>query len=568
MLKRTALAALLAVLPCMAVAQTADEIRKDAQTTNDVLTLGMGQGQQRYSPLDQINASTVKRLVPVWSYSLGDNRGQESQPLIHNGIMYVTTHDATHAIDARTGRQVWVNKIEYPPETPRIVCCGIVNRGGAIYEGRLFRGTLDANVIAIDMKDGTELWRSNAANFDDGYSMTVAPLVANGVVITGISGGEYGTRGFIDGWDPATGRHLWRRYTVPGPGEPGNETWPGDTWKHGGAPTWITGTYDPDLDLVYWGTGNGGPWNAEFRKGDNLHIGSVLALRPKTGELVWHYQFSPNDPWDYDGVNENVIADIEVNGQMRKVILHADRNGFFYVIDRTNGELLAANSFVKHMNWATGVDLKTGRPIESELTKAMRTKGEKVTVFPSALGGKNWMPMSFSPKTGMAYANTLEMGMGYKPVEPKFVKATFYLGIDLGQAAFAFKDDGKHGYLRAIDPLTGKAKWEVLHDIASFSGTMVTGGGLVFTGTMTGEFQAYNADTGERLWQFQTGSGIIGQPVTYEMDGRQYVTIASGVGGVYRNFFPLLGAANAEAVATLNKVQAGGSFWTFALLEQ
>ena len=211
----------------------------------------MGHGRQRYSPLDQINTDTVGRLVPVWNYSLADNRGQESQPLVHNGVMYVTTHDATHAIDVKTGRQIWVNRIEYPPETPRVVCCGIVNRGAAILDGMLYRVTLDAYVIAIDMKTGEEIWRSHVVDFADGYSMTTAPLLANGVLITGISGGEYGIRGFIDGWDPATGKHLWRRYTIPGPGEPGNDTWPGDTWKHGGGPTWITGTYDPELDLVY-----------------------------------------------------------------------------------------------------------------------------------------------------------------------------------------------------------------------------------------------------------------------------------------------------------------------------
>ena len=292
----------------------------------------------------------------------------------------------------------WTHKIEYPPETPRIVCCGIVNRGAAIYEGKLFRVTLDANVMALNLADGKELWKTNVIDFKTGYSMTVAPLIANGVLITGISGGEYGIRGFIDGWDPNTGKQLWRRYTVPAPGEKGNDTWPGDTWKHGGAPTWITGTYDPDLDLVYWGAGNGGPWNAEFRKGDNLYINSVLALRPKTGEIAWHFQFSPNDPWDYDGVNENVIADIEIEGKLRKVILHADRNGYFYVIDRTNGELIAANQFVKYLNWADGIDMKTGRPIESALTKKMRATNEKVTVWPSAFGGKNWFPMSFSPK--------------------------------------------------------------------------------------------------------------------------------------------------------------------------
>jgi alcohol dehydrogenase (cytochrome c) len=558
-------AAILVLTSYTVSAQTADELKVDAQTTGNVLTLGMGHGQQRFSPLTQIDKSSVKRLVPVWSYSLADNRGQESQPLIYNGVMYVTTHDATHAIDVATGRQVWKHVIEYPPETPRVACCGIVNRGAAIYEGMLYRTTLDAHVLALKLATGEEIWRSKAAEFSEGYSMTVAPLVANGVLITGISGGEYGTRGFLDGWDPATGKKLWRRYTVAGPGEPGADTWPGDTWKHGGAPTWLTGSYDPELDLVYWGTGNGGPWNAEFRKGDNLYINSVLAIRPKTGEMVWYYQFSPNDPYDYDGVNENVIADMRIEGEVRKVILHADRNGFFYVIDRTDGELIAANAFVDHINWAEGIDMKTGRPIESALTKHMRKTGEIIEVWPSAFGGKNWMPMSFSPRTGLAYANTLNIGFTYKVVEPKYTKGAFYFGIDLSKTKWMLKPGEQQGYLRAIDPLTGKSKWSVGSDLPSFSGTIVTAGGLVFTGATTGEFMAFDADSGEKLWQFQTGSGIIGQPITWQAGGRQFVSVASGWGAVYSIFMPAFGSHNKETIAALSKIQTGGSIWTFAL---
>lgn len=568
MLKRVLCAALLAGAPLVVHAQSIDEIKADAETTGDVLTLGMGWAQQRYSPLDQINAGNVKRLVPVWNYSLGDNQGQEAQPLVHNGVMYMTTHDATHAIDVKTGRNIWVHKIEYPPETARIVCCGIVNRGAAIYDGKLYRATLDGNVIALSMASGEELWRSNAGSIDDGYSMTLAPLVTPHAVITGISGGEYGTRGFIDGWDHATGKHLWRRYTIPSPGEKGSESWPGDTWKHGGAPTWITGSYDPELNLVYWGTGNGGPWNAEFRKGDNLYITSTLALRPENGEIAWHFQYSPNDPYDYDETAESMLVDMEIDGQMRKTLIHIARNGFLYVLDRTNGKLLAANQYVRHLNWATGIDMATGRPIESDLTKKMRG-GEEIIVWPGAFGGKNWFPGSYSPKTGLVYSNTLEMGMGYSPIEPKLVKGTFYLGIDLSKALFYFKEGEQHGFLRALDPLTGKTKWEHGFDLAQWAGTIVTGGDLVFTGTQTGEFMAFDAKDGTKLWQFQTGSGIIGQPVTYEIDGVQYVTIASGAGGGYRAYFPLLAGTTApDLVAKLTSIQPGGSVWTFALMAE
>ena len=300
------------------------------------------------------------------------------------------------------------------------MCCGIINRGAAIQDGKLFRTTLDANVIAIDMKTGKELWRQKAADIKEGYSMTVAPLIADGVVLTGISGAEFGTRGFIDGWDPETGKHLWRTYSIPTPDEPGGDTWKGDTWKLGGGSTWITGSYDPELKTVYWGIGNPGPFNAAVRPGDNLFTCSVLALEPKTGKIKWHYQFSPNNPFDYDSVAEMVLADMKVDGKPTKVLMDANRNGFFYVLDRTDGKLLAANPYVK-VNWATSVDLKTGRPIETDVTKDAR-EGKKVTVYPSILGGKNWEPMSFNPQTGLAYANTLVFGGHYK-TEPADYKA-------------------------------------------------------------------------------------------------------------------------------------------------
>jgi alcohol dehydrogenase (cytochrome c) len=538
-----------------AMAQTADELVKGETDTSNVLNYGMGYDLHRFSTLNQINKDNVKRLVPVWNYSFDDNRSEQSQPLVYKGVLYVTSHNATMAIDAKTGKQIWKTKVEYPPETPRVVCCGLMNRGAAIYDGKLFRTTLDANVIALDAQTGKELWRKNAIDFKTGYSMTVAPLVADGVVITGISGAEFGTRDFIDGWDPKTGEHLWRTYTIPGPGEPGNDTWAGDTWKFGGGSTWITGSFDPELHTVYWGVGNAGPFNAAVRPGDNLYTSSVLALDPKSGKIKWYRQFSPHDPFDYDSVAAWVLATININGTPTKVVMHADKNGFFYVLDRTNGKLLAANPFVK-VNWASGIDMKTGRPIETDVTTKARA-GELVTVWPSILGGVNWGPMSFNPQTGLAYANTLNFGGHYHAIPAEYKAGEWYIGIDL--AAGWEWPDGPRGYLKAIDPLTGKAKWENPSDVPRFSAVMSTGGGLVFSGQLTGEFEAFDADTGKKLWQFQTGSGIEGQPITWQQDGVQYVAVASGLGGAYSLF---------SGDARMASVPAGGSLWVFALLPQ
>ncbi|MGJ4881970.1 MULTISPECIES: methanol/ethanol family PQQ-dependent dehydrogenase [unclassified Bradyrhizobium] len=552
-MKRIALAAGLAIFASHgASAQSADQLVKGATDTANVLNYGMGYNLQRFSPLTQINKDTAKNLVPVWNYSFADDRSEESQPLVYQGVLYVTTHNATMAVDAKTGKQIWKSKIDYPAETPRVVCCGIINRGAALYDGKVFRTTLDANVIALDAKTGKELWRQKAADIKEGYSMTVAPLVADGVVLTGISGAEFGTRGFIDGWDPATGKHLWRTHTVPSPDEPGGDTWKGDTWKLGGGSTWITGSYDPEQNTVFWGVGNPGPFNAAVRPGDNLYTCSVLALDPKTGKMKWHFQFSPNNPFDYDAVAEMVLADMNVEGKQTKVLMNANRNGFFYVLDRTNGKLLAANPYVK-VNWASSIDLKTGKPVETDVTRDAR-EGKKVTVYPSILGGKNWEPMSFNPQTGLAYANTLVFGGHYKTEPATYKAGEWYLGMDLTD--LWDWPEGPRGQLKAIDPMTGKTKWEQPSDIPRFSGVLSTAGGVVFSGKLTGEFEAFDADSGKKLWQFQTGSGIEGQPVTWQQDGVQYVAVTSGYGGVYSLF---------SGDERLANVPAGGSLWVFAV---
>jgi alcohol dehydrogenase (cytochrome c) len=545
-------AALCALAVCTAQAQDEQALRNDAKSTDDVLTYGMGYNNQRYSALKQINTGNVKKLAPVWAYSLNNTQSHESQPIVHDGVMYVTTHNATVAINPLTGKQIWKTDVELPQDVFKYACCGILNRGVALYNGKVYRTTLDAHVIALDAKTGKQVWKSKAAEYTDGHAQTAAPLVVNGVVMTGIAGGEYGTRGFIDGWDANDGKKLWRLHTTAAPGEKGGDTWPGDTAQKGGAPTWLTGAYDPELDLVYWGTGNAGPWNPQVRLGDNLYVCSVLALRPKTGELVWHYQFSPNDPYDYDATEVGMLVDMKIGGQTRKVLAQANRNGFFYVLDRANGKLLAANPYVK-VNWADKIDMATGRPVESEATKKVRA-GEDVQIWPSVLGGKNWTPMSWNPATGLAYANTLNMSWPYQLAKQDYKKGEWYLGINM--RGVTMPKDEPHGYLSAIDPLTGKSKWKMpWPGQPSMAGTLSTAGGLVFTGAATGEFMAVDAVSGKKLWQFQTSSGIIGLPVTWQHKGKQYVSIVSGAGGVWA----LLGDERMAATP------AGGSVWTFAL---
>jgi alcohol dehydrogenase (cytochrome c) len=548
-----------ACLPAAAVAQSADEIKNGAATPQNVLTYGMSYGQQRFSPLDQINRQTVKRLVPAWSYSMDNNTGEESQPLIYDGTMYVTSQNKTVAVDALTGREIWNTPVEYPPATTRVVCCGIVNRGAAISEGRIFRTTLDARVIALDAKTGKEVWAVKSGDAKDGIAMTGAPLIADGVLLVGMAGAEYGSRGYIEGYDPASGKRLWRRYTVPRPGEPGADTWPDHAANASGGSTWTTGAFDPDLDLVFWGIGNPAPWNPLLRKGDDLYTNSILAIRPKTGEVVWHYQMSPNDPFDHDNITSIILADLTIKGKPVKVLLQAARNGFFYVIERATGQLIAANPYVK-VTWATGIDMETGRPIWSEATKKVLDLTEQIETWPSISGGTNWYPYSFDPRTNTAYVNTLAMGMKYQPEPAETIR-----NLKPGQSHRAvkisrvFDPDGMRGYLNAIDPMTGKAKWKIPFKSPNWAGTLVTAGGLVFTGELTGEFIAVDSDAGKILWKFQTGSGIIGQPITWEHNGKQYVTITSGTGGVYVLKTP---------DPNLKHIPPGGTLWTFALMDQ
>ena len=549
----------------------------DQASTGDVLSYGLGPKGQRFSPLETMNRDNVGGLVPTWAFSFGGEkqRGQESQPLIHDGIMFVTgSYSRIFAIDVETGAELW----QYDHRLPDgiLPCCDVVNRGAALFGDLVIFGTLDAQLVGLNQKTGKVIWKSKIDNYADGYSYTAAPLIVKGKVITGVSGGEFGVVGRVEARDAMTGEMAWIRPVVEGHmgyiwdgkdkkenGISGttNETWPGDMWKTGGAATWLGGTYDPETDQLFFGTGNPAPWNSHLRPGDNYFSASTVALNPDTGKINWHYQYTPNDSWDYDGVNEFVSFNTTIDGKEVKAGGHADRNGFFYVINRENGKLLNAFPFVREITWASGIDLKTGRPIESDnrpgdpATSADGKKGEAVVAAPGFLGGKNWMPMAYSPAEELFYvpANEWSMDIWNEPITYK--KGAAYLG-----AGFTIKPvfDDYIGALRAMDPKTGEIVWEYKNPAPLWGGVLTTAGGLVFTGTPEGFLKAFDAKTGEELWKFQTGSGIVSSPITYEMNGEQYVTVTSGWGGAV----PLWGGEVAKRVKYLNQ---GGMVWNFKL---
>jgi alcohol dehydrogenase (cytochrome c) len=546
------LALLLCVWCGLGWTQTAEDLLNDGKNTENVTTFGMGYDLKMYSPLKQINKSNIKRLVPIWNFSLSNDMGELSQPTVYNGVMYVVNGNWTFAIDIATGRQVWRTPVQYDRAALRVTTGGAYLRGAAtIYNGKLFRQNVDGYVVALDMKTGKEIWKTKFGEWKESYGGIVQPTIANGVLISGMAGGDRTARGFVDGYDPDTGKQLWRRWTIPAPGEPGSETWPNkelpDAWKYGGGATWQPGSYDPQLDLFFIGTGNAEPYNPKYRAGmDSLYAASVLAIRPKTGELVWHYQFLPNDSFDFDGTAENIVADIQAEGKPRKVLLNVNKNGFVYVIDRTNGTLIAAHPFV-NQNWAKYIDLKTGRPVLTDLLDRA-IKGDTIDLAPRL--ATNATLSAYNPKTGLLFLNSWELIRVMKFVDVKLQPGAGYTGIETDS-----KYPNPPGYHIAMNPLTGKVAWKVpLQEFAVSAGTLATDGDLLFTGKLTGEFIALDQDTGKQLWQFKTGSSINAPPITYTYKGQQYVTVLSGRGGSN----PTRSAGNV--------VPAGGSVWTFALM--
>ncbi|MBI3697922.1 MAG: PQQ-dependent dehydrogenase, methanol/ethanol family [Acidobacteria bacterium] len=493
-------------------------LKADSEPANWLMYSG-NYYSHRYSRLDQITPANVTKLRPKWIYQMRVRHKVETSPLVVDGIMYLTRppNDVV-ALDTETGRQLWLYSYKVPEKV--YVCCGQVNRGLAILGDKLFMGTVDAKVVALDAKSGRLLWKTEMADYTQGYGATLAPLVAKDKVIVGIAGGEYGIRGFIDAYEAETGKRAWRAYTIPGPGEPNFGTWEGDSWKTGGAPAWVTGAYDPELNLTYWGTGNPGPdWNGDDRGGDNLYSDCMLALDADTGKLKWYFQYTPHDVHDWDAVQVPVLADLMFRGQKRKLLLHANRNGFFYLLDRQTGEYLTAKNYVKQ-TWAQQIDDK-GRPIRVPGTFPTP---EGVAVWPGVTGGQNWYSPSFSPATGLYYVAAQEQGNIYFSAE-----ATYKPGSNFtGGGGKPIPADPGYGAVRAIVPETGAIKWE--HKLVSppWAGVLATAGGLVFGGSSEGNFFALDAKTGKNLWHFSGGGFIIANPISYLSNGKQQVAIAIG----------------------------------------
>ncbi len=549
-----------------------EDVVNDATTTNDVVTAGLGGQNQRYSPLKAISKENVGQLSPAWAMSLGGEkmRGQETQPLVKDGVMYITgSYSRVWAIDVKTGRELW----QYDHRLPEgiLPCCDVVNRGAALIGANVIFGTLDAKLVALDQKSGKVVWTKEIDDFKGGYSFSAAPLIvpskAHGpLIVTGVSGGEFGIVGRVEARKADNGDLVWSRPTIEGHvgtlnGKPSTmtgkagETWKGDLWKTGGGATWLGGTYDAETGQIFIGTGNPAPWNSHMRPGDNKWSCSRIAINPENGEINWGYQTTPNDGWDYDGVNE--VVSFDLNGT--KAAATADRNGFFYVLDRTNGKFISGTPFVEKITWAKSIGAD-GRPVFDPANRPGNPKGngdgkkgEEVFSVPSFLGGKNQQPMAYSPDTKLFYVPANEWGMNIHNEPVTYKKGAAYLG-----AGFTIKPvfEDHIGSLKAIDPSSGKIVWQVNNPAPLWGGVLTTASGLVFYGTPEGEFKALDATTGTQLWSFNTGSGIVAPPITWDQDGEQMVSIVSGWGGAV----PLWGGEVAKTVANLNQ---GGMVWTF-----
>ena len=541
----------------------------------DWLSYGRTYDEQRFSPLTQVNDATVGTLGLAWAADLDTARGQEATPIVVDGVMYVSTAwSMVKAYDAATGRTLW----EFDPQVPRAklvdVCCDAVNRGVAVYQGRVYVATIAGDLIALDAATGRVAWKVHTT---EGAHMTItgAPRIAKGRVLIGNAGSEYITRGYISAYDAATGKRAWRFYTVPGdPSKPfehaglaaAAKTWPAGAWKLGGGGTvWDSITFDPATNLVYFGTGNAEPWNPAARGdtgGDSLYTSSIVAVNADTGAYVWHYQETPEDRWDFDSNQQIIVADLALDGAKRRVLMHAPKNGFFYVLDARTGKFLSGKPFASTITWAKGLDPVTGRPDVFPEAKYEQT-GKPFIGMPGAIGAHSWNPMAYSPATGLVYIPANEVGQAFNAAKKGWKPGAvgFQLGLDNGPMMTpadakvrAAITDGTTGSLIAWDPVAGAARWTVKHPGPSNGGTLATAGNLVFQGTAGGEFRAYNAVTGEQLWRFPTQTGIIAAPMTYAVRGQQYVALMAGWGGVYDLAPPGFLARKVGSVRNISRV--------------
>ena len=552
-----------------------DDLLKAGSNHANWLMYGRTYDGHRYSPLKQINTENVSRLIPLWTFQTGVLDGFECTPLVIDGIMYVTTPwNHAYAIDAKTGTQLWHYQKSLPENLA--LCCDAVNRGFAAAGDRLYMATLDAHLVCLDRNTGEEIWdtaitvpgpdgKEVGDIYKMAYSATLAPLVIKGKVIVGISGAEYGIRGFIDAYDAKSGKRLWRFYTVPAADDKSEhaqkalKSWEGNSWLTGGGSAWVTGTYDPELNTLYWGIGNPSPdFNGEVRKGDNLYTCSILALNPDDGTYKWHFQNSPHDVWDYDGVNEPMLVDITRDGKRIKALVQAHRNGYFYCLNRENGEFLYGKPFCE-VTWtdrtkgADGLDPKTGRPFVNPA--ALPTEAG-VRVCPGAAGGKEWNPMAYDESSGLAFVSVINNCAKFTSGKAFFIKGQPYWGSSL-----TLIDNQASGALKAIDVATGQIKWDVATRSPMVAGVLATGGGLIFTGDAEGYFTAYNARTGKDLWTFQCGSGHHSGPITYTLDGRQYVAVCVGWGGWTAGFA-------GDGAPWLRNARRGNTMFVFALPDE
>ena len=534
-----------------------DAARIQAAAAGEWLSYGRGYDEQRHSPLTQVNTQNVSQLGLAWMHEFDTDRGQEATPLVADGVLYTTTAwSKVFAFDAKTGQLKWSYDPKVPGRKGFDACCDVVNRGVALWKNRVYVGALDGRLIALDAATGKEVWAVQTTDTSRPYTITGAPRVIKGKVLIGNGGGEYGVRGYLSAYDADSGKLVWRFYTTPNPnGQPDNAvsdkiirektaaTWFGEGWKAsgGGGTVWDAMAYDPELDILYAGVGNGTPWNHLKRsdgKGDNLFVSSILALKPDTGEYVWHYQTTPGESWDYTATQHIMLADLNIAGQARKVLMQAPKNGFFYVLDRATGQLISAKPY-SMITWASGVDMKTGRPIENP---AARFKTGVSMQFPSPFGAHNWHPMAFDPKQGLVFIPTQTVPSAYlDDATYKYRPGAWNTGIGttetgpadpkVAAATAAATKAMLKGQLVAWDPVAQKARWTVDHPYFWNAGVLSTAGGLVFQGSAEGFFSAYDAASGKKLWSYETGNGVIAAPAAYEIDGEQYVAVMVGYGG-------------------------------------